>query len=140
METELLYQKDSYLKEWGAKWGKKYEYLNKIVLYDAPIKYPIDVKYILYFDFDTSTTNGKRSEEIFNKINAFETTIILESGFKEVYVNETVSEFRDEWFLSIVKYSGFSDEYSWVIYQREKQEQANLSNREKKECILIENA
>jgi hypothetical protein len=115
-----LLKKDA-LEKWGTKWGNQYEYLNKIVLYDAPIKYPIDAKYILYFDFDTSTPEGKRSEEIFNEINAFQINVILESGFKEVYVNEPAPRFRDEWFLSIVKYSGFNDEYSWMIYKKKEQ-------------------
>ena len=50
------------LQRWGKKWGEHYEYLNKVVLYDAPLKYPIDVKYVLYFEFDTSTPKGKRCE------------------------------------------------------------------------------
>ena len=110
------------LEKWGTKWGEKYEYLNKVVLYDAPLKYPIDSKYILYFDFDTSNPEGKRSEESFNEINAFQSNVILESGFQEVYRTEPDSRFRDEWFLSIVKYSGFNDKYSWVIYQRKKRD------------------
>jgi hypothetical protein len=108
------------LKKWGTKWAQDYEYVNQIILYDAPLKYPIDAKYILYFNFDTSTPQGKKNEEYFNKINAFQRHDILDSGFEEVYCNEPASGFRDEWFLSIVKYPGFNDKYSWVIYQREK--------------------
>ena len=108
------------LEKWGTKWGQDYEYLNKVVLFDPPLKYPLDVAYILYFDFDTSTPEGEKSEEKFNEINAFQNNVILDSGFQDVYRNEPNSEFRDEWFLSIVKYSGFNDQYSWVIYQREK--------------------
>ena len=106
------------LEKWGVKWGKQYKYLDKIVLFDPPLKYPLDVKYILYFDFDTSTPEGKMSEESFNKINAFQDNIILDSGFQEVYRKEPGSRFRDEWFLSIVEYSGFNDKYSWEIYRR----------------------
>ncbi len=106
------------LENWGTKWGHDYEYLNQVVLFDPPLKYPLDVAYILYFDFDTSTPEGRKSEEKFNEINAFQNNVILESGFRDVYRNVPHSEFRDEWFLSIVKYSGFNDQYSWVIYQR----------------------
>jgi hypothetical protein len=113
------------LEKWGTKWGEQYEYLNKVVLYDPPLKYPIDTRCILYFDFDTSTPEGKRGEEIFNEINGFQNTVILDSGFQEVYRNEPGSSFRDEWFMSIVKYAGFDDKYSWVIYQREKRGQSN---------------
>ena len=113
------------LEKWGIKWGEQYEYLNKVVLYDPPLKYPIDTNYILWFDFDTSTSEGKRSEEIFNELNAFQNNVILDSGFQEVYRNEPDSIFRDEWFMSIVKYPGFNDKYSWVIYEREKRDQPN---------------
>jgi hypothetical protein len=113
------------LEKWGTKWGEQYEYLNKVILYDAPLKYPIDARYILYFDFDTSTPEGKRSEGIFNEINAFQNNVILDSGFRKVYRNEPGSRFRDEWFLSIVKYSGFDYKYSWLIYQRGKRDPSN---------------
>jgi hypothetical protein len=112
------YLRRNSLEKWGTKWGRQYEYLNKVVLFDPPLKYPLDVGYILYFVFDTSTPEGKRSEEIFNEINAFQNNVILGSGFQEVYRNEPGSGFRDDWFLSIVKYSRFNDKYSWVIYQR----------------------
>ncbi len=119
------YLRRNALEKWGTKWGQQYEYLNKVVLFDPPLKYPLDVGYILYFDFDTSTPEGKRNEENFNEINAFQNNVILDSGFQEVYRNEPNSGFRDEWFLSIVKYSGFNDKYSWVIYQRGKRDQSN---------------
>ncbi|MFC1882252.1 hypothetical protein ACFL2S_12235 [Thermodesulfobacteriota bacterium] len=83
------------LEKLGTKWGQQYEYLNKVVLFDAPLKYPLDVGYILYFDFDTSTPEGKRSEESFNEINAFQNNDILDSGFQEVYRNEPGSRFRE---------------------------------------------
>ena len=106
------------LEKWGSKWGRQYRHLVKIVLFDPPLKYPLDVKYILYFDFDTSTPEGKRSQETFNEINAFQENIILDSGFQEVYREEPATRFRDEWFLSIVEYTGFDDKYSWEIYRR----------------------
>jgi hypothetical protein len=119
------YLRRNSLEKWGTKWGQQYEYLNKVVLFDPPLKYPLDVGYILYFDFDTSTPEGKRNEENFNEINAFQNNVILDSGFPEVYRNEPGSGFRDEWFLSIVKYSGFNDKYSWEIFQRGKRDQSN---------------
>jgi hypothetical protein len=112
------------LEKWGTKWGQEYEYLNKVVLFDPPLKYPLDVEYILYFAFDTSTPEGEKSEEKFNEINAFQNHDILGSGFQEVYRNEPNPGFRFEWFVSIVKYSGFNDKYSWVIYQRGKRDQS----------------
>jgi len=118
------YLKRNALEKWGTKWGQEYEYLNKVVLFDPPLKYPLDVAYILYFDFDTSTPEGEKSEEKFNEINAFQNNIILDSGFQKVYRNEPNSGFRYEWFVSIVRYSGFNDKYSWVIYQRGKQDQS----------------
>jgi hypothetical protein len=118
------YLKRNALEKWGTKWGQEYEYLNKIVLFDPPLKYPLDVGYILYFDFDTSTPEGKKSEEKFNEINAFQNNDILDSEFQKVYRNEPNSGFRYEWLVSIVKYSGFNDKYSWVIYQRGKQDQS----------------
>jgi len=113
------------LEKWGTKWGERYEFLNNVVLYDPPLKYPIDTRYILYFDFDTSTPEGKRSEDIFNEINAFQNNVILDSGFQSVYRNEPGLEFRDEWLMSIVEYVGFNDKYSWVIYQGGKQDQSD---------------
>ena len=115
-----LLKRDALVK-WGTKCGEQYEKLNKIVLYDAPMRYPIDSRYILYFDFDTSTPEGHKEEEIFNETNAFQLNTILGAEFKEVYRNEPRSNFTDEWFLSIVKYAGFNDKYSWIIYQKEKQ-------------------
>lgn len=106
------------LEKWGTKWGQQFEYLNEVILFDPPLKYPLDVKYILYFDFDTSTPEGKRNEGIFNEINAFQNNAILDSGFQEVYRSEPGPGFREEWFLSIVKYSRFRHKYSWIIYQR----------------------
>ena len=114
-----LLRKDA-LERWGAECGEQYKHLNKIVLYDAPLKYPIDSRYILYFDFDTSTSEGEKNEETFNTIKAFQINAILNSEFKKVYRKEPGSRFRDEWFLSIVKYSNFNDKYAWVIYQRDK--------------------
>jgi len=111
------------LEKWATKWGQEYEYLNKVVLFDPPLKYPLDVGYILYFDFDTSTSEGKKSEEKFNEINAFQNNDILNSGFQKVYRNESNPGFRFEWLVSIVKYYGFNDKYSWVIYQRGKRVQ-----------------
>jgi hypothetical protein len=119
------YLKRNALEKWGTKWGQEYEYLNKIVLFDPPLKYPLDVGYILYFDFDASTPEGKKSEEKFNEINAFQNNDILDSGFQKVYRNEPNSGFRYEWFVSIVRYSGFNDKYSWVIYQRGKRDQSD---------------
>jgi hypothetical protein len=113
------------LEKWGTKWGEQHEYLDKVVLYDPPLKYPLDVGYILYFDFDASTPEGKKSEEKFNEINAFQNNDILDSGFQKVYRNEPNSGFRYEWFVSIVRYSGFNDKYSWVIYQRGKRDQSD---------------
>ena len=119
------YLRRNALEKWGTRWGQQYEYLNKVVLFDPPLKYPLDVGYILFFDFDTSTPEGKRSEESFNEKNAFQNNDILDSGFQKVYRNEPGSRFREEWFMSIVKYPGFNDKYSWVIYQREKRVQSN---------------
>ena len=117
------YLRREVIEKWGTKWGQQYEYLNKVVLFDPPLKYPLDVEYILYFDFDTSTPERKKSEENFNEINAFQNNVILDSGFQEVYRDGPKPGFRDEWFLSIVKYSGFNDKYSWVIYQRSKRKE-----------------
>lgn len=114
------YLKLNHLKKWGTKWGKEYQYLKKVVLFDPPFKYPLDVQYILYFDFDTSTPEGKKSEKRFNQINAFQNNDILGSGFQEVYRNDPNPGFRFEWFVTIVKYTGFNDKYSWIIYQRDK--------------------
>ena len=111
------------LEKWGIKWGEQYEYLNNVVLYDPPLKYPIDTNYILYFDFDTSTPEGKRSQESFNEINAFRNNDILDSGFQKVYRNEPGSRFREDWFMSIVKYPGFNDKYSWGVFKRGKRDQ-----------------
>jgi hypothetical protein len=88
------------------------------VLYDAPLKYPLDVNYVLLFEFDTSTPEGKSSEEMFNETIAFHTDTILASGFSGAYKKKPDKSFRDDWFLSIKKYSGFDEEYSWVIYKR----------------------
>ena len=106
------------LEKWGRKWGDQYPYLTKIVLYDAPLKYPLDVNYVLLFEFDTSTPEGKRSEEMFNETIAFHADTILASGFSGAYKKKPDKSFRDDWFLSIKKYSGFDEEYSWVIYKR----------------------
>ena len=127
------------LEKWGSKWGEQYEYLTKVILYDPPLKYPIDAEYILYFDFDTSTFEGKASEENFNKIIAFENMAILGSGFQEVYVEQPGSKFRDEWFLTIVKYAGFNDKYSWVIYQREPRDQSKYNVEVSTESNLADN-
>ena len=110
------------LEKWGTKWGKEYEHIEKVVLFDPPFKYPLDVQYILYFNFDTSTPEGKKSEKNFNKINAFQNNDILGSGFQEVYRSEPNPGFRLEWFVTIVKYAGFNDNYSWVAYERGKPE------------------
>ena len=118
------YLKRNALEKWAAKWGQEYEHLNKVVLFDPPLKYPLDVGYILYFDFDTSTPEGRKSEEKFNEINAFQNNEVLDSGFQNVYRNEPIPGFRYEWFVSIVKYSEFSDEYSWVIYEKKKGDQS----------------
>ena len=106
------------LEKWGARMGQQYKDLKKIVLFDPPLKYPLDVNYILYFEFDTTTSEGKNSERHFNEINAFQINAILDNGFQEVYRNEVNSDFKDEWFLTIVKYSGFDDDYSCLIYQK----------------------
>ena len=106
------------LEKWGEKWAEQYPYLSKIILYDAPLKYPLDVKYVLYFEFDISTPEGERSKEIFNRTIAFHDDTILAPGFSEVYLNEPDESFRDDWFLSIIHYSGFNEEYSWVIYEK----------------------
>ena len=110
--------KKDVLERWGKKWGKQYEYLNKIILYDAPLKYPIDVKYVLYFEFDTSTPEAKRSQAVFNEIIAFQDDSILTSGFEEVYANRPEPAFREDWFLTIVNYSGFNEKYSWGVYRK----------------------
>jgi hypothetical protein len=107
------------LEQWGIQKGQQYKDLKKIVLFDPPLKYPLDVNYILYFDFDTSTSEGKNSEKHFNENNAFQINSILDNGFQEVYRNKVNSDFRDEWFLTIVRYSGFDDDYSWIIYQKD---------------------
>ena len=119
------YLKRNTLEKWGTRWGQEYEHLNKIVLFDPPLKYPLDIGYILYFDFDTSTPEGKKSETKFNEINAYQNNAILDSGFQEVYRNEPDPGFRFEWFVTIVNYSGFNANYSWVIYQKGKLDQSH---------------
>jgi hypothetical protein len=126
------------LEKWGSKWGDQHEHLTKVVLYDPPLKYPIDAEYILYFDFDTSTTEGKQSEEIFNETIAFQNTDILGPRFQEVYGDVPGSQFRDEWFLSIVKHAAFNDKYAWVIYQREARDQPNYKEDASKELNQID--
>ena len=84
------------LEKWGAKWGQEFEYLNTVILYDPPLKYPLDVAYVLYFEFDTATPEGKRCEEKFNRINAYRNNDILDSGFEEVYQNKPNPGFRFE--------------------------------------------
>ena len=106
------------LEKWGEKWAEQYAYLTKIALYDPPLKYPLDVDNVLYFEFDTSTPEGRRSEEVFNETIAFHDDAILSSGFSEVYRKEPDRSFRDDWFLTIINYSGFNEEYSWVIYMK----------------------
>ena len=106
------------LEKWGKKWGGQNAYINKIILYDTPLNYPLDVDYVLYFEFDTSTLDGRKSEFVFNEMIAFHVDTILASGFSEVYTKKPDSSFRDDWFLSIVNYSGFDEEYSWVIYEK----------------------
>ena len=113
------------LEKWGTRWGQEYEHLNRVVLFDPPLKYPLDIGYILYFDFDTSTLEGQKSQEQFNEINAFQNSDILDSGFQEVYRNTPEPGFRFEWFVTIVKYSGFNDNYSWEIYQKGKRDQSH---------------
>jgi hypothetical protein len=106
------------LEKWGKKWGEQYANLNKIILYDTPLKYPLDVNYVLYFEFDTSTPEGKNSEAVFNETIAFHADTILASGFSEVYIKKPDRSFRDDWFLSINHFAGFDEEYSWVIYKK----------------------
>ena len=107
------------LERWGTKWGQEFEHLTKVVLYDPPLKYPLDVAYVLYFEFDTSTPEGKKCEEKFNEINAYRNNDILDSGFEEVYQNKPSPGFKFEWFVTIFKYAGFNTNYSWVIYQKD---------------------
>ena len=110
--------KKDVLEKWGKKWAEQYTHLAKVVLYDAPLKYPLDVDYVLFFEFDTATPEGRRSEEVFNETIAFHTDTILASGFSDVYKKKPHRSFRDDWFLSIVDFSGFNAEYSWVIYKK----------------------
>jgi hypothetical protein len=128
-DSELFpYLRKDALEKWGAKFAEQHKHIKKIVLYDAPMRYPIDSKYILYFDFDTTTPEGEKEEEVFNETNAFKINTILNSEFKKVYRNEPGSRFRDEWFLSIVKYSGFDDKYSWLIHQDKKETHSTGNN------------
>jgi hypothetical protein len=107
------------LEKWSAKWGHEFEHLKKVVIFDPPLKYPLDVAYVLYFDFDTSTPEGKKCQDKFNEINAYRNNDILDAGFEDVYQNKPTPGFRFEWFVTIVKYAGFNANYSWVIYQKD---------------------
>ena len=115
--------KRSALEKWGAKWGQEFEHLKKVILFDPPLKYPLDVAYVLFFEFDTSTPEGKQCEEKFNEINAYRNNDILDSGYEEVYQTKPNPGFRFEWIVTIVKYAGFNANYSWVIYHKDKPEQ-----------------
>ena len=115
--------KRNVLEKWGAKWGHEFEHLKKVVIYDPPLKYPLDVAYVLYFEFDTATPEGQRCQDKFNEINAYRNNDILDTGFEDVYQNKPTPGFRFEWFVTIVKYAGFNANYSWVIYQKDKRTQ-----------------
>jgi hypothetical protein len=106
------------LEKWGTKWAEQYPHLNTIILFDTPLKYPLDVKYVLYFEFDTSTPEGEKSKDAFNKKIAFHDDTILAPGFREVYLNEPENTYRDDWFMSVTYYPGFNEDYSWTIYKK----------------------
>ena len=112
--------KRNVLEKWGTKWGLEFEHLKKVVMFDPPLKYPLDVAYVLYFEFDTSTPEGEKCQDKFNEINAYRNNDILDAGFEDVYQNKPTPGFRFEWFVTIVKYAGFNANYSWVIYQKDK--------------------
>jgi len=40
--------KSDELEKWGSILGEQYEYLTKVVLYDPPLKYPIDAYHLFH--------------------------------------------------------------------------------------------
>lgn len=88
------------LEKWGNGWGKRYDYLNRIILYIQPPQ--SKPRYELYFEFDILTKEGEKQSEVFNKetwdhehfpIDDFE-------EFKSVYNEKPKdSTYINEWYV-----------------------------------------
>ena len=71
-KTESLYESSilheinqKILAEWCSGWGKIYDHLNRIVLFEYPPQ--SEVRYLLYFEFDVFTKEGQRQSESFTQ-------------------------------------------------------------------------
>jgi hypothetical protein len=114
--------KDAFEK-WGANWGEPHRFIKNITLYQRPMEHPSTANYILYFNIDSRTKDGKLFRKTFH--NAYcESSLHMDVFLnydvaKEVYKEDPPENFQDEWEYTTEKYKGeFNEKFSWVIYKK----------------------
>jgi hypothetical protein len=111
------------LKIWGGKWGKQYDHLLKIMLYDSPLGDPElqnqCYKYILYFQFEESQ-GGEVNKTKFNEMQ-WETDGYPVSECKADIYKKDASEIdiSYEWNITTEEPRGVNHDLSFIVFNRE---------------------
>lgn len=111
------------LKIWGIKWGKQYDHLMQVVLYDPQLGDPAlqnqRYKYILYFEFEQNQ-RGELNETKFEEMQ-WETEAYPISECKDDIYKKDPSDIDllYEWNITTKEPRGVNQDLFFVVFNRE---------------------
>ena len=109
------------LKKWAVKISDHYDYIKTITLYEAP--FASHKKYVLFFNFDTSTVKGKNSKGTFNGHTWFnkwsKKNYPIDDSFKEIYKGKPPDDFFEEWLITTERPIDINKRLSLVLYNKD---------------------
>ena len=106
------------LEKWAVKISDHFNYIKTITLYEAP--FASHKKYVLFFNFDTSTVKGKNSKGTFDGHTWFnkwsKKNYPIDDSFKEIYKEKPPDDFFKEWLITTERPQGVNKRLSLVLY------------------------
>ena len=104
------------LKGKAFLWASSLESLQKITLFRIPFQQYGKSKYILCFEFDTTTIKGQGCKGTFDGHGWSYEKYPLKDDFKEVYKHSPPDDFLDEWLITTELEKEFHNYISVVLY------------------------
>jgi len=111
------------LKKYAEKWAKIYvpTGLRKIILYEAPITYPMigghQIKYLLVFEF-RKIKEWLKGEK-FIQDNYITPETLFDESFSEIYQNNnSPMNYRDFWDFDIIAHEDVNPKHSVILFKK----------------------
>ena len=109
------------LEKWTVKISDHYNYIKTIILYEAPLV--SHKKYVLFFNFDTSTVKGKNNKGTFDghtwSKKWSKKNYPIDDSFKEIYRQNPPNKFFKEWLITTERPQGINERLSMILYEKD---------------------